>query len=66
MDQQELGAEPDADDLRTESEREWANWSAHGYRKMYQPKSVLRANFAGVVILLAVIGGLLWIAEHHS
>ena len=31
----------DDDDVRTESQREWANWAAHGYRKRYQPRSML-------------------------
>ena len=52
-------------DSRTESGREWADWSAHGYRKMYQPRSVLRASAIGVVVVLIVIGALLWAAMHH-
>jgi len=32
-------SEPD-DDFRTDAQREWANWAAHGYRKMYQPRSM--------------------------
>jgi hypothetical protein len=31
----------DDDDVRTETQKEWANWAAHGYRKLYQPRSVL-------------------------
>jgi hypothetical protein len=31
--------EPDSD--RTEAQREWADWAAHGYRKLYQPRSML-------------------------
>jgi hypothetical protein len=27
----------DLDDVRTESQKEWADWAAHGYRKRYQP-----------------------------
>ena len=31
-----------ADDAyRTETQREWAAWSAHGYRKLYQSRSAL-------------------------
>ena len=29
----------DEDDGRTESQKEWANWAAHGYSKRYQPRS---------------------------
>jgi hypothetical protein len=31
----------DDDDVRTESQKEWADWAAHGYRKLYQPRSML-------------------------
>jgi hypothetical protein len=31
----------DDDEVRTESQKEWASWSAHGYRKLYQPRSIL-------------------------
>jgi hypothetical protein len=26
---------------RTESHQEWADWAGHGYRKPYQPRSML-------------------------
>jgi hypothetical protein len=31
----------DDEDVRTETQKEWANWPAHGYRKLYQPRSML-------------------------
>jgi hypothetical protein len=31
----------DLDDVRTDAQKEWANWAAHGYRKLYQPRSML-------------------------
>ena len=42
----------DDDDVRTESQKEWANWSAHGYRKLYQPRSVLW--FGGIFCVLFI------------
>ena len=38
--------EPD----RTEAQREWAEWAAHGYRKRYQPRSMLL--WGGVFFML--------------
>ena len=43
----------DENDVRTESQKEWANWSAHGYRKLYQPRSVLW--FGSVFFVLLVV-----------
>ena len=57
----EYGLPVDDDDVRTESQKEWASWAAHGYRKRYQPRSVLL--FGGiftaalVVFLLLVFTG---------
>ena len=52
--------EPDAD--RTESQREWAEWAAHSYRKQYQPRSVL--VWGGVVLVLFGTGlpTVVWLA----
>ena len=52
----------DDSDSKTESQKEWADWAAHGYRKLYQPRSVRRF---GVVFSLIMFGGLLtvyWLA----
>jgi hypothetical protein len=42
----------DDNDVRTESQKEWANWAAHGYRKRYQPRSVLW--FGGIFCALFI------------
>ena len=54
----------DEDDVRTESQKEWANWSAHGYRKLYQPRSMLW--FGGIFFALFSVGLLVifWLAAH--
>jgi hypothetical protein len=57
------------DDPRTETQKEWANWAAHGYRKLYQPRSVRRFGlvfslvFAALLLIVfwsAARGGLPW------
>jgi len=48
---------------RTEAQREWADWAAHGYRKLYQPRSVL---WLGGIFLALFAAGLLivfWLAS---
>jgi hypothetical protein len=54
----------DLDDVRTESQKEWANWAAHGYRKLYQPRSMLW--FGGIFFTLFIAGLLtiFWLAAH--
>ena len=44
----------DDEDVRTESQKEWANWAAHGYRKLYQPRSMLW--FGGIFFGLFTVG----------
>ena len=52
----------DGDSGRTESQQEWADWAAHGYRKLYQPRSMLW--FGGIFFTLFAIGlvVLFWLA----
>jgi hypothetical protein len=52
----------DDDDVRTESQKEWANWAAHGYRKLYQPRSLLW--FGGIFCTLLVAGLLVIFIGH--
>ena len=44
----------DDEDVRTESQKEWANWAAHGYRKLYQPRSMLW--FGGIFFTIFGVG----------
>jgi ABC-type multidrug transport system permease subunit len=44
----------DDDTELTPAQREWADWAAHGYRKLYQPRSMLW--FGGVFFALFAIG----------
>jgi hypothetical protein len=56
-----MGESPD-DLERTRAQKEWADWAAHGYRKLYQPRSMLW--FGGIFFVLFG-GGLLvvfWLA----
>jgi len=56
--------DPSDDDRRTESQREWANWAAHGYRKQYQPRSVLRIGLVWSVLLATLLLAVFWFAFH--
>jgi ABC-type multidrug transport system permease subunit len=47
---------------RSDSQREWADWAAHGYRKLYQPRSMLW--FGGIFFVLFGAGlvAVFWLA----
>lgn len=57
----------DDESYRTERQREWAAWAAHGYRKLYQPRSIRRfgAIFYGLLALFLLL--LFWFtfSEHR-
>ena len=42
----------DLDPYRTESQKEWKAWADHGYRKLYQPRSMLW--FGGIFCTLFI------------
>jgi hypothetical protein len=52
----------DDEDVRTKSQKEWANWSAHGYRKLYQLRSML--GFGGIFSTLFIAFLLLVFTGH--
>ena len=59
------GDDPSDDDrYLTDTQREWRDWSGHGYRKLYQPTSLLRLG--GVFFVLVIVGlvALLYLAAH--
>jgi len=52
----------DLDDVRTESQKEWADWAAHGYRKRYQPRSVMWLGLLFCTAFLAFLLTVFWLA----
>jgi hypothetical protein len=54
----------DLDDYRTDTQQEWADWAAHGYRKLYQPRSMRRFGLVFTVLMAAFILTLAWLAMH--
>jgi hypothetical protein len=57
-----MSSEEDPERGRTRLQQEWADWASHGYRKMYQPRSML---WAGGIFFLFFGGGLIavvWLA----
>ena len=52
------------DDYRTESQKEWANWAAHGYRKLYQPRSVRRLGVVFSLLFGAFLLAVFWFSFH--
>jgi hypothetical protein len=57
-------APEDLDRYRTETQKEWANWAAHGYRKLYQPRSIRRFGLVFTVLLSLVILSVFWLGIH--
>jgi hypothetical protein len=52
----------DENDDRTEAQKEWANWAAHGYRKLYQPRSVRRFGLVFTIVFAAVLLTIFWLS----
>jgi hypothetical protein len=47
-----VSGDPNSDyESKTDAQKEWADWSAHGYRKLYQPSWMLW--FGGVFAVFA-------------
>ena len=64
-DERSSGPEPeDVDRYRTETQKEWADWAAHGYRKLYQPRSVRRFGLVFTVLLSLLILTVFWLGIH--
>jgi hypothetical protein len=51
------------DDVRTESQKEWANWAAHGYRKRYQPRSVLWFGGIFFAVFICFLLTIFWLTS---
>jgi hypothetical protein len=59
-----IDSDPERDDGRTESQKEWADWAAHGYKKLYQPRSIRRFGALFTVLFAAVLVTISWLAAH--
>jgi hypothetical protein len=57
-------SDDDLDRYRTETQKEWAAWSAHGYRKLYQPRSIRRFGLVFTVLLSLLIVTVFWLGTH--
>jgi hypothetical protein len=54
----------DLDRYRTDIQKEWAAWAAHGYRKLYQPRSIRRFGLVFTVLLSLLIVTVFWLGIH--
>jgi hypothetical protein len=60
-----IGSAPeDLDRYRTETQKQWAAWSDHGYRKLYQPRSIQRFGLVFTVLLSLLIATVFWLRIH--
>jgi hypothetical protein len=57
-------SDEDLDRYRTETQKDWAAWAAHGYRKLYQPRSIQRFGLVFTVLLSLLIATVFWLAIH--
>jgi hypothetical protein len=60
-----MGDLPNPDrDVRTEGQKEWADWAASGYRKRYQPRSIRRAGLVFSLLFALGFVAVGWLAAH--
>jgi hypothetical protein len=57
-------SDEDLDRYRTETQKEWAAWAAHGYRKLYQPRSIQRFGLVFTILLSLLIVTVFWLGIH--
>jgi hypothetical protein len=54
--------DPGDDAELTDSQKEWADWAAYGYRKLYQPRSMLWLGGIFFGLFAAGLGVVFWLA----
>lgn len=54
----------DEDRYRTDAQKEWARWAAHGYAKRWQPRSILWFGAVFTVVMIAALFTVFWLAAH--
>ena len=55
---------PEDESGRTESQKEWAAWAAHGYRKMYMPRSMRLFGLGAFLLVALMLLAVVWFATH--
>ena len=55
---------PEDESGRTESQKEWAAWAAHGYRKMYMPRSMRLFGLSVFLLVALMLLAVVWFATH--
>ena len=55
---------PEDESGRTEAQKEWAAWAAHGYRKMYMPRSMRLFGLCVFLLVALMLLAVLWFATH--
>jgi hypothetical protein len=55
---------PEDESGRTEAQQEWAAWAAHGYRKMYMPRSMRLFGLSVFLLVALMLLAVLWFATH--
>ena len=57
-------SDEDLDGYRTETQKDWAAWAAHGYQKLYQPRSIQRFVLVFTVLLSLLIATVFRLGIH--
>jgi hypothetical protein len=55
---------PEDESGRTETQKEWAAWAAHGYRKMYMPRSMRLFGLWAFLLVALMLLAVVWFATH--
>ena len=55
---------PDDEDVRTDAQKEWADWARNGYRKRYQPTSIRRFGFVVFLVLIVGLVTVFWLSAN--
>jgi hypothetical protein len=50
--------------VRTDAQKEWADWARSGYRKRYQPTSIRRLGFVFFVVLIVGLITIFWLSAN--
>jgi hypothetical protein len=52
------------DDIRTDAQKEWAEWARSGYAKRLQPTSMRRMGFVFFIVFIMMLVTVFWLGIH--